>query len=72
MSINLDKLAIFKNNDVIDLEALIKTKIVSEKQAKKMGIKILDHGEISTSLTISLPISKKAAEKIIKAGGKVV
>lgn len=70
--INLAKLGIFKSNEVVDLDALIKNNIVLEKQAKKYGVKILDFGEVKSSLTIKLPISKKAAIKIIKAGGKVV
>ncbi len=72
ITVNLSKLTIFKNSEVVDIEALIKNKIVSEKQAKKYGVKVLDQGEVKTALTIKLPISKKAADKVIQAGGKVV
>lgn len=72
IALSLGRLTNFKSSEVVDLEALIKNKIVSEKQAKKYGVKVLDQGEVKTALTIKLPISKKAAEKIIKAGGKIV
>jgi large subunit ribosomal protein L15 len=52
------------------LDFLIKEKIVDLKEAKEYGVKILGDGDIKIPLVIKLPISKKAAEKIKKAGGK--
>ncbi len=69
--VNLDKLNIFKNNSVIDEKALINAKIVSEKEVKLKGIKILGQGKVNSSLTIKVPISNKAQKIIEKAGGKV-
>ena len=68
--LGLDKLGIFKDKSIISLEALIKEKIVSEKEAKR-GIKILGQGEIKSALVIRIPISLSAQKKIEEAGGKV-
>jgi large subunit ribosomal protein L15 len=69
--INLNALTDFKADSIIDLKALISKKLVTAKEAKLRGVKILGTGEFKLPLTIKLPISKKAAEKIVKAGGKV-
>ncbi len=69
--INIEALNLFKKDESIDLKALIAKKIVEEEEAKLYGVKILGNGEIKTSLTIKLPISKQAEEKIKKAGGRV-
>jgi large subunit ribosomal protein L15 len=71
MVVNVKALNLFKSNSVIDLKALISHHIVEEQDALTYGVKILGDGEIKTPLTIKLPISKQAAEKIKKAGGKL-
>jgi len=71
--VNLKALNILPNNvSGIDLEALIKFGIVTESEAKIYGVKILGDGQISRAFTINnLPVSKSAAKKIIKSGGKI-
>lgn len=54
----------------VDLATLIKYKIVKEEDAKKYGVKILGNGQLSKSLTIDLPVSKKALSKITKTNTK--
>ena len=54
----------------VDLAILIKYKIVKEEDAKKYGIKILGSGQLSRSLAIDLPISKKALSRITKPNSK--
>lgn len=71
ITINIKFLSFLKKDSVVDLKTLIANKIVDEKEAKIYGVKILGDGELKTSLTIKLPISKSAAEKVKKAGGKV-
>lgn len=56
----------------VNIDTLIKAGIVDRKQAKMFGVKILGDGGIKKKLTVELPISKSAAKKIEKAGGKVV
>lgn len=69
--INVKVLNLLKPGSVVDLKALISNNIVNEQEAKEYGVKILGDGVIKNSLIIKLPISKPAAEKIKKAGGKV-
>jgi len=69
--INVKVLSLLKQGSVVDLKALISNNIVNEQEAKEYGVKILGDGTIKNSLIIKLPISKHAAEKIQKAGGKV-
>jgi len=70
--VNLKYLNLFKKNDKVNLKTLVKKGIVKEKEAKKFGVKILGDGELKISLTVELPVSKSAAKKIEKAGGKVI
>ncbi len=70
LAVNLKYLNVFPANAVVDKESLIKKNIVS-KNAKDHGIKILGDGELTIPLIVKLPCSKRAAEKIIAAGGKV-
>jgi len=68
--VNIKFLNTLKKDSIVDLDFLIKEKIVDLKEAKEYGVKILGDGDIKIPLVIKLPISKKAAEKIKKAGGK--
>lgn len=69
--VNLKHLASFPKNQIIDIDTLIKSKIVKEDDAKRFGVKILGDGKIVNPLIIKVPISKNAAKKIEKAGGKI-
>ena len=71
MIVNIKVLDLLKKDSVVDLQTLIKNKIVDEKDAKMYGVKILGEGDLRIPLTIKLPISKGAANKIKKAGGRV-
>ena len=67
--LDLNKLNVFKKNTVVDLEQLIKVKLIDERDAK-IGVKILG-GTLGVPLTVKLPVSKKAKLEIEKLGGKV-
>lgn len=71
VTVNVKYLNTFPKNANVDLDSLIKNGIVKEDDAKKFGVKILGDGEINQALNIKLPISKSAAAKIEKAGGKI-
>lgn len=58
-------------NQVVDLEALIKAKIVKADDAREFGVKILGDGDLTVALVIKLPVSKSAAKRIEKAGGRI-
>ncbi|MCL5411984.1 MAG: 50S ribosomal protein L15 [Patescibacteria group bacterium] len=60
----------FKDKEVVDTESLIKKGLVKATRAKA-GAKVLGTGEIHISLTVKLPVTKSAKQKIEKAGGQV-
>ncbi len=53
------------------MESLIEHKIVTEKEIRKSGVKIVGNGEAPKGIIMKLPTSASAAGKIEKAGGKV-
>lgn len=67
--VKLSALEVFPAKAIVDLEQLIKMKIVSEKEAK-LSIKILG-GTITKALTVKLPVSKSAQKSIESMGGRV-
>ena len=69
--VNLEALNLLPAGEKVNLESLIKFKIVDKKDAQMLGVKILGDGKLTKALTISLPISKSAASKVQKAGGKI-
>ncbi|MFH1832648.1 MAG: 50S ribosomal protein L15 [Candidatus Levyibacteriota bacterium] len=69
--INIKVLNLLPKNSIVDIKTLVQHRIVDENQAKSYGVKILGEGEIKVPLTVRLKTSKKAAEKIKKAGGKI-
>jgi len=70
--VNLKFLEILPANTEITLNKLVKMNIITSDQAKLGKIKILGDGEVTKAFIVKLPISKKAAGKIKKAGGKVL
>lgn len=70
--VNLGALNNLPKDTTVDLESLIKFKIVKEADAKTFGVKILGSGDIKVPLNIKLPISKSALQKLEKIGGKLL
>lgn len=68
--VSLSKLNVFKAKEIIDINKLQEAKVITAKDIKR-GVKILGTGEITQVLTIKLPVSDSAREKIEKLGGKV-
>lgn len=68
--LNLKNLETLEANTKVDVQLLVQQGLV-QKDAVKRGVKILSQGEITKKLTVLVPASKKAAEKIKKAGGTV-
>ena len=65
--VSLDRLDGFEANAVVDEESLRAARIVKGRGP----VKILADGEIAKPLTIKVPTSAKAREKIVAAGGTV-
>lgn len=70
--VNLKFLNLFKEKEEVNLESLKSKGILAKNIPSDAKVKILGEGEISVPLTVSLPTSKGAREKIEKAGGKVL
>src|SRR3989344_256245 len=70
--INLEDLNFIPAGTKVDLAFLVKAGIVDENDARVFGVKILGGGKLTKKITIALPISKSAAKKIEKFGGKVM
>jgi large subunit ribosomal protein L15 len=75
-----DKAIIIKTSDLnklkpkstVNIENLTQSGLILNREASKKGVKILADEELKISLTVELPVSKKAKELIEKAGGSVV
>ena len=68
VAINVDKLEKFADGDVVTVEALLETGIISNP---KDGVKILGNGELTKKLTVQVNAFRKSAvEKIEALGGK--
>lgn len=70
--INLSVIDMLPSGKTVDVDMLVKNKIVDKSDAEKYGVKILGDGKLTKKFTISLPISKSAAKKVEKAGGKII
>ena len=68
--LNLEQLNVLPKNTEVTVASLIKHKLLP-KTAHAYPVKILGNGDLKVVLTIALPISKSAAKKVIKAGGKI-
>lgn len=68
--INVSQLESFKSESVVSKDSLIKAGLLSSKQGNT-SIKILGRGKLTKALTVAMPVSKQAEEKIKAAGGKV-
>jgi len=69
--VKLAYLDMLPSGSLVDIDLLVKHGIVKEDDARQLGVKILGDGGVKKKLTIALPISKSAAQKIEKAGGKI-
>ena len=68
VAINVDKLEKFADGDVVTVEALLETGIISNPN---YVVKILGNGELTKKLTVQVnAFSKSAVEKIEALGGK--
>lgn len=70
--VNVRVLNLLPKGSVVDRETLVAHNIVDKHDAAVFGVKILGDGELTTKLTVKVPVSSQAAKKIAKAGGKVV
>jgi len=70
--VKLAYLDLLRSGAKVNINTLAQSGVVKKEDAEEYGVKILGDGEVKKKLTIEVPISKSAAKKIEKAGGKVV
>jgi len=70
--IKLGYLNLFAKGAKVNLGSLVKEGIVDAKDAEAFGVKILGDGDLDKALSVEVPISRSAAKKVEKAGGKVI
>lgn len=68
--INVKYLNLLPNDTVVDIESLVKYKIIKSNEIK--SVKILGDGRLEKRLLVRLPCSHSAAKKIEQAGGKLM
>jgi large subunit ribosomal protein L15 len=70
--IKLAALNLLPAGSKVDLNLLVKERIVDADDARSFGVKILGDGDLEKKMTIELPISKSAARKVEEVGGEVI
>jgi len=70
--INLDAINLLPKGSTVNLESLIKHRIVAADDAEIYGVKVLGDGNLTSSYKFEVKTSKSAAKKIEKAGGQII
>lgn len=70
--INLKYLNVFKEQEEVSVRSLKEKGLLAKDFPVSARIKVLGDGEIKVPLTVLIPTSKGAKQKIEKAGGRVV
>lgn len=71
VTLNVGSLNNLKPNTEVNLKTLITSRLVSPSRLKLRSVKILGGGTLTVPLIVKVPVSKKAAEKIESAGGRI-
>lgn len=72
MVITLKQLSALQPNSKVDLETLMKAKILQASILPKERVKVVSTGELTIPLTVAVPVTAAAKQKIEAAGGNVV
>ena len=70
ISVSITRLADLPSKSVVDLDLLVKIGVIDEGD-RINGVKIIGNKEVKSALSVKLPTSKSAKEKIESAGGTV-
>lgn len=68
--VTLSHLNLFAKGTTVDMQAL-KEKGIIESREMTRGVKVVGNGSIETAITVTLPVSQSARQRIEEAGGKV-
>ncbi len=72
ITLSLSDLNKFPQNSIVNKTTTTKILKLNPKKVSTRGLKILNKGKVSRKLTVNLTASKKAAQAIKDAGGKIV
>ena len=70
--VKLSAINLIPKGETVNLNSLIKYKIVNKDDAEKYGVKILGDGNLTTSYNFEVKTSQKVAAAIKKMGGKII
>jgi len=70
LTVRIERLNSLPKNTIVTKETLLKHNII-DVHGSQRGVKIVDGGQLQVPVTVHVPLSKSAAKKIEKAGGKV-
>ncbi len=71
--LQVSKLNAFSAGATVTVATLIETGLTTEKAVKRIGIKIVNGGELTTkNLTIEVPVTASVKSVVEQAGGKIV
>ncbi len=68
--INLSKLNVFENGEIVSMETLIEKKIISRNQSTISSIKIVGTGDLKKKLKVMVPATVSAQKAILDAKGE--
>lgn len=68
--INLSKLNVYENGELVSMETLIEKKIISRNQSTISSIKIVGTGELKKKLKVIVPATLSAQKAILAAKGE--
>lgn len=71
IGINVQLLNRLPDGSKVTGDILVKYGLITDKEARLVGVKILGEGELQRKLTVMVPVSAGAAKKITQAGGSV-
>ena len=70
--VKLSAINLIPKGETVNLDSLVKYKIVEKNDAQKYGVKILGDGKINSAYSVEVKTSGKVAQIIEKAGGKII
>jgi len=70
--VKLSAINLIPKGETVNLNSLIKYKIVNKDDAEKYGVKILGDGNLTTSYNFEVKTSRKVAAAIENVGGKII
>lgn len=72
LALSLDLLNSFKSGEKVTSESLVKKGILTQRQAAKYKLKVLNKGKLEKKIKLAIPASESAIKAVEKIGGEHV